>query len=415
MNVKFSVTYLEKCLLLDCRFDRMKEREKTKIKHSAARALIELQDSIPVQDDPEELTNVTQNCQFNILGSLEPLEERSEVEGPISSITTSQVDSELQKLLTENIELKEKTTSMKHTEEAFRGKDEKVKYYTGLPSFLTLMALFNFVEKFIPSGKGTSPLSKFEKLVLVLMRLRLNLPPIQDLAYRFGVSKSSVSRIFLSLIHVLYIRLKPLIYWPTREELQCTIPNEFRQYFGRKVAVIIDCFEIFIERPSNLAARAHTWSTYKHHNTVKFLIGITPQGSVSFISSAWGGRTSDKYITDHCGFLNKLLPGDLVLADRGFDIAESVGLVCAEVKIPSFMKGKSQLSPLHLEHTRKIAHVRIHVERVIGLVRNKYTILQDTIPVDFLVSDNEDVPVIDKIVTVACGLVNMCESVVSFD
>ena len=36
--------------------------------------------------------------------------------------------------------------------------------------------------------------------------------------------------------------------------------------------VIIDCFEIFIERPMNLKARAQTWSNYmyKHHNTVKF-------------------------------------------------------------------------------------------------------------------------------------------------
>jgi hypothetical protein len=75
-----------------------------------------------------------------------------------------------------------------------------------------------------------------------------------------------------------------------------------------------------------------------------------------------------------------LLPGDIVLADRGFDIQDSVGLHCAEVKIPAFIRGKKQLSPLEIEQTRKIAHTRIHVERVIGLVRNKHTILQNTIP-----------------------------------
>jgi hypothetical protein len=51
------------------------------------------------------------------------------------------------------------------------------------------------------------------------------------------------------------------------------MPMEFRKYFGVKVSIIIDCFEIFIDRPSNLLARAETWSNYKHHNTVKYLIG----------------------------------------------------------------------------------------------------------------------------------------------
>ena len=139
-------------------------------------------------------------------------------------------------------------------------------------------------------------------------------------------------------------------------------------HFGTRCAVIIDCFEVFLERPSNLRAQAATWSSYKHRNTVKFLIGITPQGVISFISKAWGGRVSDKHITEHCSFLKRLLPGDLVLADRGFDIQSCVGSVCAEVKIPAFTKGCSQLSPTDVEDTRILACVRIHVERVIGLV-----------------------------------------------
>ena len=56
-----------------------------------------------------------------------------------------------------------------------------------------------------------------------------------------------------------------------------------------------------------------TWSNYKHHNTVKFLIGVTPQGVISFISKAWGGRVSDKYLTENSGLLRKLFPGDIVL------------------------------------------------------------------------------------------------------
>ena len=83
---------------------------------------------------------------------------------------------------------------------------------------------------------------------------------------------------------------------------------------------------------------------------------------MGFISEAWGGRVSDKYLTEHCGILKKLLPGDVVLADQGFDIAESVWAMRATLHIPAFTRGKSQLSALEVEETRKIDNVRIHVE-----------------------------------------------------
>ena len=67
-------------------------------------------------------------------------------------------------------------------------------------------------------------------------------------------------------------------------------------------------------------ARVQTYSNYKHHNTVKFSIGITSQGSVSFVSKGWGGRVSDKHLTENCGLLDCLSAGDQILADRDFNI-----------------------------------------------------------------------------------------------
>ena len=97
----------------------------------------------------------------------------------------------------------------------------------------------------------------------------------------------------------------------------------FRKHIGTNVAVIIDCIEVFINKPSNYMAKAYTWSQYKHHNTIKFLIGISPQGVISFISKAWGGRVSDQYLTEYSNFLKNILLGDVVLADIGFDIADT--------------------------------------------------------------------------------------------
>ena len=183
--------------------------------------------------------------------------------------------------------------------------------------------------------------------------------------------------------------------------------------------MIIDCFEheVFTERPTNLLEKAQTFSSYKHHNTVKVLIGITPQGSISFLSKAWGGRTSDKFLTEKCGILNKFLPGDLVMADRGFTIYERWFFKSAELVIPTCTKGRSQLDPIDVENTMGIANARIHVERVIGLLRSKYTILQGTLTTDFLMSNKEQhkVPLIDGIIRVCSGLINLCPPIVPFD
>ena len=101
------------------------------------------------------------------------------------------------------------------------------------------------------------------------------------------------------------------------------------------------------------------------------------------------------------------------MADRGFEIEENVALYCATVKIPSFTKGKRQLDSLDVEATRRIASVRIHVERVIGYVRNKYKILQETLPLHYLIrKDASNYTTIDKICTVACALSNMCDSII---
>ena len=98
------------------------------------------------------------------------------------------------------------------------------------------------------------------------------------------------------------------------------------------------------------------------------------------------------------------------MADRGFDISDSVGLMQATLHIPAFTKGKGQLSALEVHETRKIANLRIHVERVIETVRQKYSILQSTVPIK-----KRNCPTIDMIVHVCCALCNVCESVVPFD
>ena len=63
--------------------------------------------------------------------------------------------------------------------------------------------------------------------------------------------------------------------------------------------------------------RVLTYSSYKSNQTLKVLVGIAPNGVITFISFTYGGRTTDAHITNDSGFLKLIQPGDEVMADKG--------------------------------------------------------------------------------------------------
>ena len=147
---------------------------------------------------------------------------------------------------------------------------------------------------------------------------------------------------------------------------------------------------------------------------MKVLIAVAPTGAITFISKAWTGRVSDKVITQKCGFLDHIEYGDVVLADRGFNIQNDLAVIGARLEIPSFTKGKTQLSKAEVEKSRRLSRVRIHVERVIGQLRIKYKILQQTLPMTLIKRpSDQEVATIDKILLVTAALTNLSQSVVA--
>ncbi len=81
-------------------------------------------------------------------------------------------------------------------------------------------------------------------------------------------------------------------------------------------------------------------------------------------------------------------------------------MAMAKIKTPPFTKGKKQLEKVEIDWSMELSLVRIHVERVIGVLKQKYTILQNVIPISLIPDNNDNKSTIDKIVRVCCTCVN---------
>lgn len=312
-------------------------------------------------------------------------------------------------------ELKSKFTSYANLRKCL---PDKFKFYTGI-SLEIFDNIFDYLSKRLQPCK--SKIQYKTQMLMTLVKLRLNIP-FEYLADNFGVAKSTCNDIFKRWIHLMFIKLQPLIKWPDHDASLRTLPHVFRQYFPRLTG-IIDCTEFFIDRPKNLEARAQVYSNYKKHSTIKFLIACTAHGSISFISKAWGGRVSDVELVKNSGFISSKYhhPGDQILADRGFTLEDEFAAGCGvELVIPAFTKGKNQLSAREVEVTRQIAAIRIHIERVIGLLKNRYRILDGTLSTTLVKalsdeSNETDYTSIDKLITVCAALCNLGDGIVYKD
>lgn len=267
-------------------------------------------------------------------------------------------------------------------------------FYTGLSLtvFSTLVELMRVHGEHLPYS-----LSIKEQVLLTLVRLRLGLQ-FQDLGKRFEISFQLASRIFHSWINLLSDHLKDLILWLPKETIQRSMPKSFRETYP-KTTCIIDCTEVYLQRPLSLKARTATYSNYKSHNTLKFLVCIAPNGYIMFLSKCYGGRASDKFITRKSGFYNYLQPNDEVMADRGFTIGEELFALRVNLNIPSFLRGRKQLTEKEVIESRRIASVRIHVERAIRRMKT-YRILNSTVSI-------KSVKKMNKIVKVVGALCNL--------
>ncbi|CAH3117632.1 unnamed protein product [Porites lobata] len=270
--------------------------------------------------------------------------------------------------------------------EKFKSSDDDMQYYTGMENYAQFKALYDFLDggvnacsrlNYWGSNNSNLQLDSLEKrgkkrtllpideLFLTMARLRVNIPE-KVLSDWYKISVSEVSRIFITWVNFMFTRFMQLPIWASKKTVEKTMPDCFkfdypftrtRSYYNSlkiTVRVILDCTEIFIEKPSCFRAQS---ATYKSHNTAKGLVEISPQGAVTFVSDLFGGHASDRQIVVSSGILDLLEPGDSVIAHRGFEIQDLLVSKKASLNIAPFMRCKDQLDPDEEDETRQIASV----------------------------------------------------------
>jgi len=157
-----------------------------------------------------------------------------------------------------------------------------------------------------------------------------------------------------------------MINVPSRFKNQKHLPAVFRPDH-ENTRIILDPTELWAASPSLISSQNVMYSSYKHRITLKGLIGIAPNGTVTYASKLYPGKTSDKELVEHCKILEVCEPGDQVLADKGFLILPLLPRGVT-LNIPPF-KEAPQFTPEQVVKTISVARSRIHVERAIQRVK----------------------------------------------
>ncbi|XP_027851855.2 uncharacterized protein LOC114130952 [Aphis gossypii] len=267
------------------------------------KVLVETENDI----DNDESVNTKLNCEIETVSM--PNEEEASSNNVI--IEKNQL---IESLQSKNDSLKKEIIFLKNRSFGYHSIESNGKmfdFYCGITKIMfdLIIELVSKVEINYYYTWSVKKLCLNDQVLMTLMKLRLNLC-YTDLAFRFGISESTVGNIiitFISVLHeILFVSLMSKV--PSQNKNQNCLPNCFNDF--KNCRITLDCTEMSCDIPNSLVDQKLTYSSYKHRNTLKGLVGVAPNGVITYASKLYPGSTSDKKIVSHCGVLEILQPVD---------------------------------------------------------------------------------------------------------
>ncbi|XP_022620326.1 uncharacterized protein LOC111236020 [Seriola dumerili] len=268
---------------------------------------------------------------------------------------------------------------------------EMIMFYTGFKDYNTLKAFYlalqptpetlgscshmlqlnNTDDDTVNAGFHTAHLCLFDQLFLFLCFVRRGFLPI-DVSTQLLVSEEVVQTTWITWCHYLFFMLGPLPIWLSRQSVNELMPPFFRTTFA-KTRVVLHLTEIQVQLPTSTVNSPH----HKGSTTLKSLIGITPSGSISFVSSFYTAAVSDQDAVRESGILNLLEPGDVVMTDRSLEIKD-LDVIGVDLVSLTFSGANKLLNEDNVSQT-DFDHLKIHMERAISRIK-EYHIFDDVVP-----------------------------------
>lgn len=261
---------------------------------------------------------------------------------------------------------------------------------SGLPTHSLFNIMVGYVRQFegeisYVSGRKVDTLTLENQVFMALMKLRQNYTNLH-LGQLFHCSVWTVHNVVLTFIHVLYKLLSEDIkkVVPCRQKSEQSMPESFFLFANCKM--VIGSAEVGIQKRESCSHDA---------NTFKVLIGVAPNGVITFMSQLYPSSLNDTELVQKSGVLDVFVQGDLILADKDFLIQDLLPNGVS-LNIPN----GEPCTATDLNFARNFA--RTHVGRAID--RLKDFRMLDCIPLKFKKHA-------DKIVNLCGALVN-CQEII---
>jgi hypothetical protein len=189
----------------------------------------------------------------------------------------------------------------------------------------------------------------------------------------FGVGCTLVHDIVYSWANLLCDALEQIFPVPTRSQLLRAYPKSVLKKFGHtQIFMLLDATKGYAQVSSMKTVNAILYSAYKHHSTMKWLVGCDPIGAVwnSAISDGFGGSISDPMLTCVTNILEQIPFGSSVEVDKGFlieNLCALLGVHC--VRQMKMLDKQTQQSKEDVALTQKVGKTRIPIEQANGQMK----------------------------------------------